>query len=66
MFLGRVVGSGPAQTLFNQPLHPYARGLIAVARAWMAPASRRHFRSVNHVARPIQTPMRIGSVAIAG
>jgi len=29
MYLGRVVEAGPAQAVFDRPLHPYTRGLVA-------------------------------------
>jgi OHCU decarboxylase len=29
MYLGRVVETGPAQSVFEAPLHPYTRGLVA-------------------------------------
>src|SRR5262245_5725018 len=59
MYLGNIVELGEAEEIYNRPLHPYSRALLAAApRADPAAAKARKARLGGHVPSPINKPSR--------
>lgn len=56
MYLGRVVGSGPAQEVFNHPRHPYTRTLISAIPIPDVHIQRKEILLEGNVPSPIDVP----------
>lgn len=53
MYLGKVIESGPADAVFNQPLHPYTRALVSAIPAGRREGAVERIRLTGEVRSPI-------------
>ncbi len=56
MYLGRIVETGPANTIFNHPLHPYAKALISAVPIPDVHQQRKEILLQGNVPSPINVP----------
>lgn len=56
MYLGRIVETGPANTIFNHPLHPYAKALISAVPIPDVHQQRKEVLLQGNVPSPINVP----------
>lgn len=56
MYLGRIVETGPANTIFNHPLHPYAKALVSAVPIPDVHQQRKEILLQGNVPSPINVP----------
>jgi len=56
MYLGRIVEQGPAEALFDEPLHPYTQALLSAIPSVEAAARRERIRLQGDVPSPSAPP----------
>ncbi len=56
MYLGRIVEMGPAESVFNQPVHPYTKGLLAAVPVPDPTHRRKHALLAGDAPSPIAPP----------